>query len=51
MLPWLTILRPLNLLQAGLAVLLTMAILGVLDQVQTLLLLLGIGTPYLLPGR
>jgi len=39
MLPWITILRPLNLLQAALAVLLTTAFLGELEQVGTLLLL------------
>jgi len=40
MLPWITILRPLNLLQAALAVVLTTAFLGELDQVNILALLI-----------
>ena len=39
MLPWITILRPLNLLQGAMAVVLTTAFLGELEQVNTLLLL------------
>ncbi len=40
MLPWITILRPLNLLQATLAVVLTTAFLGEFDQVDVLILLI-----------
>jgi len=38
--PWLTITRPLNLLQAGLAVILTVGFLGEFGQIQTLVLLI-----------
>jgi len=40
MLPWITILRPLNLLQATLAVVLTTAFLGEMDQINILVLLI-----------
>ena len=40
MLPWITILRPLNLLQATLAVVLTTAFLGELDQIRSLMFLI-----------
>ncbi len=40
MLPWIAILRPLNLLQAALAVVLTTAFLGKMDQINSLVLLI-----------